>query len=619
MTDASDAVLLERFAREGSEAAFALLVQRHIGLVHSVALRHTANSQHAEDITQTVFVILARKAPALGRKTVLPGWLYHTARLTAANLQRAEVRRIHREQEAFMQSTSEDNGTDPVWRELSPRLDEAMAGLGESERDALVLRYFQNKSIAEVSEFLGVEENTAQKRVGRALEKLRKFFVRRGVSSTAAAIAIAISAKSVQAVPPALTKMVTVAALAKGTAASASTLTLIKGALKFMAWTNAKTVVVSGVIVGLAAVSAWQHRAQTELQQQNDVLQQQMTQMRADNEKLVAAAQTARMAPPAPLIVLMTNGPALGGGKTTNLYARLFTSITNGTIKLTPEQADAFLAKNGRTAANLLAAFRTSHNPDLLKEAMEKYPNDPQVAFEAVAYNSQYLTDPAEQRKWLDAFEKSAPNNAMANYLSALNYFNSGQIEQGLQDMSSASGKSLNDYTVNRVESDMEAYLSAGYSVPDAEVLSSSQLMLPQLAQVKQLAQESSDLAKAYNQGGDTASAQTVLQLAYNMGQQYATQVPGESAISQLVGFAAERIALSGMDPNAAFGDGGQTVQDTINQIAQQRDNLKQLSSQTENLSPLLSDQDWVVYKNRWLMFGEQNAEQWVISKYGQQ
>jgi uncharacterized protein (TIGR03435 family) len=255
MTDVPDVRLLEQFARNGSEEAFAALVQRHIALVHSVALRHTADAQHAQDITQAVFVILARKAGALGRKTVLPGWLYHTARLTAANLQRAEMRRVRREQEAFMQSKLEESPTDALWRELSPLLDEAMAGLGTAERDALVLRYFQNQSMAEVAKFLGLEENTAQKRVGRALEKLRKFFTKRGMDSTTAAIAENISAHSVQAVPVALAKSVTAVALAKGATASISTLTLIKGALKIMTWTKAKTAIVSGVVVLFVAGS----------------------------------------------------------------------------------------------------------------------------------------------------------------------------------------------------------------------------------------------------------------------------------------------------------------------------------------------------------------------------
>lgn len=253
MTDAPDARLLEQFTRNGSEEAFATLVQRHIGLVHSVALRHTTNPQHAEDISQAVFIILAHKAGSLGRKTVLPGWLYHTARLATANWQRAEVRRLRREQESFMQSTLEEAATDAIWQELRPQLDEAMAVLGASERDALVLRYFQNKSMAEVGQLLGVAENTAQKRVGRALEKLRKFFLRRGVDSSFAGIAQMISTHSVQPVSVALAKSVTVAALAKGATASTSTVTLIKGALKIMAWTKSKTAIVTGVGILLVA------------------------------------------------------------------------------------------------------------------------------------------------------------------------------------------------------------------------------------------------------------------------------------------------------------------------------------------------------------------------------
>ena len=266
MTDVSDARLLEQFARNGSEEAFAALVQRHIALVHSVALRHTANAQHAQDITQAVFVILARKAGTLGRKTVLPGWLYHTARLTAANLQRAETSRVRREQEAFMQSQLEESVNDALWRELSPRLDEAMAGLGASERDALVLRYFQNKSMAEVGQFLGLAENTAQKRVSRALEKLRTFFTKRGVSSTTAILAGAISANSVQAVPVTLAKSVTAVALTKGAAASISTLALAKTTV--IALTMKTKIIVATAIIGTLILGAgvgsvyviWHHK-----------------------------------------------------------------------------------------------------------------------------------------------------------------------------------------------------------------------------------------------------------------------------------------------------------------------------------------------------------------------
>jgi hypothetical protein len=136
--------------------------------------------------------------------------------------------------------------------QLSPLLDEAMLRLGQADRDALVLRYFEGRSLNEVGSALGASEDAAKKRVNRALEKLRNYFAKRGVDSTTAAIAENISAHSIQAAPAALAKAVTAVALAKGATASISTLTLIKGALKIMAWTKMKTAIVVGIGVLLA-------------------------------------------------------------------------------------------------------------------------------------------------------------------------------------------------------------------------------------------------------------------------------------------------------------------------------------------------------------------------------
>ena len=245
MTELDDHELLAEYARTGSEAAFAVLVARYVNLVHSAAWRFTGNPHHAEEITQAVFIILARKAGGLRRGTVLSGWLYQTARLTAANFVKGEIRRQNREQEAYMQSIL----TEPepaAWKQIAPLLDEAMGWLGETDRNAIVLRFFENKTARQVAAALKLNEAAAHKRVNRALEKLHRYFARRGVSSTTAIIAGAISANSVQAAPVALAKAVSAVAAAKGAAASGSTLTLIKGALKIMAWTKAKTIIMAG-------------------------------------------------------------------------------------------------------------------------------------------------------------------------------------------------------------------------------------------------------------------------------------------------------------------------------------------------------------------------------------
>ncbi|HXR03310.1 MAG TPA: sigma-70 family RNA polymerase sigma factor [Verrucomicrobiae bacterium] len=261
MPDANDMELLRDYSRDGSEPAFAELVQRHIGLVYSVALRQVGIAAHAEEITQAVFIILARKAGRLRPDTILEGWLHETTRMTALSFLRGERRRQFREQKAYMQSTLQESADDAVWHQLSPLLDEAISRLGKTDRDAVMLRFFKDKSLREVAAALKVNESAAQRRVLRALEKLHRFFSRRGISSTTAIIAGAISANSVQAAPVALAKSVTTLAMAKGAAASSSTLTLIKGALKVMAWTKAKTaaVAVAGVIVATGTTSLVVH------------------------------------------------------------------------------------------------------------------------------------------------------------------------------------------------------------------------------------------------------------------------------------------------------------------------------------------------------------------------
>jgi RNA polymerase sigma factor (sigma-70 family) len=211
-----DMALVREYAAHQSEAAFAELVSRHLSLVYSAAMRQMRAPHLAEEVAQTVFIILARKAARLRAGTVLPAWLLTTTRYAASAQMRTAIRRQQREQEAHMQSLL--NEPDP-WPEIAPLLDEAIASLGETDRNAIVLRFFQNKPLAEVGAGLGASEDAARVRVNRALEKLRKLFAKRGVTLSATVIASAVAANSVQAAPAGLVAAVSATA-AKGAMAT---------------------------------------------------------------------------------------------------------------------------------------------------------------------------------------------------------------------------------------------------------------------------------------------------------------------------------------------------------------------------------------------------------------
>ncbi len=378
--------------------------------------------------------------------------------------------------------------------------------------------------------------------------------------------------------------------------------------LKITTMTNLQKGISTALIAGLATTLVIQHQAQVKLGAENQALRRQIAQLQSEPER-----PKPRLAKP-PLGIAARLAVPVAEPRATNLTDR-FSNI-RGPVKLSREQVEAYLKSYGRNAATLLTAFRASDDPALLQEAMEKFPHDPGVDFAAIFKPG---ASPEEQRRWLDAFEQSAPDNSLANYLSALNYFQSGQTDQAVQELSAASGKpQFQNYAQASAQSDVEAYLAAGFSVADAKVFGPAlNPQTPMNSALGQLGQDMVALANGYQQSEDPISAQAAFQMTVNLGRLLDT--PDEpSTVGKLVGMNIERTAFNAMDPAGPYGEAGQTVQDQIDQLAQQRTALMELGNQFGSVASQMSDQDWINYRDRERAFGQTAAQQWAISKYGQ-
>jgi RNA polymerase sigma factor (sigma-70 family) len=290
MQTLDDLALLREYAAHHSEAAFETLVARRVRFVFSAALRQVRDPLLAEEITQAVFIILSKKAGSIRSGTVLSGWLFKTIRYAAIAQTRTAARRRRYEQEAQMQSEIQPAAPDPLWEQIAPLLDEGLAQLGERDRQAILLRYLESKSLAEVGSFFGTNEDTARMRISRALEKLRHYFMKRGVVSTADFIAGAISANSLQAVPIGLATKISATVL-KGSAAAGPILTLVQGTLKIMAWIKTKTAIAFGLgtlLAGAAVLTLHEQEQQNREQEQK---------IRAEEEQIRAQEQRGDLSP----------------------------------------------------------------------------------------------------------------------------------------------------------------------------------------------------------------------------------------------------------------------------------------------------------------------------------
>ena len=266
MTD--DEVQLGRYAREGMEDAFGALVARHLPLVYSAALRQVGGDEPlAKDVAQKVFIELARHAGLLCRRGMISGWLYITTRNIATKTVRGERRRRTREQTcAVMQELHSQAAPEPDWSQISPVLDQAMARLSPTDRNAVLLRFFEDKDLKTVGAALGVSEDAARMRVNRALESLRGMLRQRGVVLSSVMLGSVLASQAVGAVPAGLAQSITGAALASTVTSGGAVASFLQTA--FM--TKLKIGLI-GIVVAASAVAPWVIERQARNRLQNEV------------------------------------------------------------------------------------------------------------------------------------------------------------------------------------------------------------------------------------------------------------------------------------------------------------------------------------------------------------
>lgn len=289
--------MLRQYAQDGSEEAFRQLVQQHLDLVYSTARRLVGGDRHlAEDVAQTVFADLARKAGSLGSVSVLAGWLHRHTCFVASNTVRTEQRRRRREKQACEMNALHDNPeSEAAWRELAPVLDQAINRLRRSDRDALILRFFQRQDLRTVGLALGLSEDAAQKRISRALEKLRSCLGCGGAHLSTAVLAALLGAHAVSSAPAALMASLPGVALASATVGGVGFAGLL---LQLM---TPSKLALAGAVTSAALLTAVtvQQRATTALRQENAALRDQLLALetaRSEQQLIAARAEADEVA-----------------------------------------------------------------------------------------------------------------------------------------------------------------------------------------------------------------------------------------------------------------------------------------------------------------------------------
>ncbi len=283
-----------------------------------------------------------------------------------------------------------------------------------------------------------------------------------------------------------------------------------------------------------------------------------------------------------------------------------------GVTKLTREQIDAYLLKTKRSPESLLNAFQETGDTNFLAEAVGKFPDNPVVQWTML---NQEIS-PEEHSRWLERLKVSSPDNALPNYLSALDDFKAGKNEQALAEIDSASKKKLSSFEQERAQSREEMYLLSGYSPLEAKEKTSQTLGLGNLAEMKQLSQEIGYLQQKYKATGDNSSNRQLGEVGVEIGRKY-SQPNTPYLINDLVGRAIENNALRNLDSETYYNFLGKTAGERMQEMKEQKQEIKNFAKTFPQTYSKLSDAEKMIYINRRMLDGEMNAWRWLDRNYG--
>jgi hypothetical protein len=287
-----------------------------------------------------------------------------------------------------------------------------------------------------------------------------------------------------------------------------------------------------------------------------------------------------------------------------------------GLANIPREKVEEYLARNHRSAASLLAAFHALEDTNYLNEAAAKFPNDPQLQWTILARDAY----PEDRRKWLELFKASSPDNSLANYLSAADHFKNGQTDAAIKELLEASGKrQFKDYAMESKLNGEELSRAAGRTVLESiHAAGWAGDLLPELATFKELALGIGEAQMKYLEAGDSASANNLVQMQLSLADRLTTGEGGRLAISQLVGYAIEAIALKQLDQNAGYDFlGGKTPTERLAELKRERDSLKELSKSLSAALGNMTEAEMLGFSDRMKTYGEVEALRWVQQRFG--